>query len=133
MEKEIIRGNNHITKALDEAGVPLSGVVRAGDLIYVSGLPPFDPKTGGILIADIRAQTECVLNNVKIAVESAGGTMETVLKCTIFCTNVGYFNAINEVYAKFFPKDPPARTFCSVGSWPWEFDIEIECVALVKH
>ena len=89
IEKEIIRGDNHITKALDEAGVPLSGVVRAGDLIYVSGLPPFDPATGGIIIDDIEKQTDCVLNNVKIAVESAGGTMETMAEHPLSTAGLG--------------------------------------------
>jgi enamine deaminase RidA (YjgF/YER057c/UK114 family) len=48
----------------------------------------------------------------------------------VFAVNAGQFDRVNRVYAEFFPEDPPARTFVTVGSWPWAFDIEIEAVAL---
>ena len=63
--------------------------------------------------------------------KAAGSSLDKVVKVTIFCTNVAYFSAINEIYREYFAEDPPARSFVNVGSWPIPFDIEIECVALV--
>lgn len=130
MKKEIIRVAG-ISDALERAKVPLSTVTRAGDLVFVSGIPPLDPESGIIEIADISRQTERVLENIKLCLESAGSKLENVLKCTVYISNSGYFDAVNAVYARYFDKGPPARTFATVGSWPWQFDIEIECIALV--
>lgn len=120
-----------ISAALREAGVPLSPVVRHGDMVFVSGIPPIDPKTGKVELADIRRQTELVIENVKACLEAAGSSLDKVLKCTIYCANAAYYNDVNAVYGRYFPKNPPARTFATVGSWPWPFDIEIECIAYV--
>ncbi len=129
MEKEII----HIPKLselLKQLGVPLSPVVKAGDFLFVSGLPPLDLESGKMLRGDIEAQTEQVLKNVAYALECAGSSMAKVVKANIFVTNAAYFNIINEIYSRYFPHEPPARTFVAMSSWPMEFDIEIECVAL---
>ena len=104
--------------------------VEAGRTIYLSGQVAFDAKRNIIGGADIVAQTRLSLENVKRALQAAGSSLDKVVKVTVFITNAGHFNAVNEVYREFFPHDPPARTFCTVGSWPWEFDIEIECIAL---
>ncbi len=129
MEKEII----HIPKLselLKQLGVPLSPVVKAGDFLFISGLPPLDLESGKMLRGDIEAQTEQVLKNVAYALECAGSSMAKVVKANIFVTNAAYFNIINEIYGRYFPHEPPARTFVAMSSWPMEFDIEIECVAL---
>lgn len=63
--------------------------------------------------------------------ETAGSTLENVLKCNVYCTSVEKFAAVNAVYARYFPKDPPARIFVSVPAWPGNFDIEIDCIAAV--
>ena len=127
MEKEII----HIPKLseiLEQIGVPLSPVVKAGDFLFVSGLPPLDLETGKMLRGDIEAQTEQV--NITYALDCAGSSLDKVVKANVFVTNAAYFNIINGVYRRYFPHDPPARTFVAMSSWPMEFDIEIECVAL---
>ena len=129
MPKEIIHVSP-ISEALAKGKIPLSPAVKANGFVFVSGLPPLDPNTGKVERASIDRQTELVLENVKAALEAAGSSLDKVVKCTVFCSNAGYFNAVNAVYARYFPHQPPARTFCTVGSWPWEFDIEIECVAL---
>jgi len=79
--------------------------------------------------ASIERQTELVLQQLKMCVEAAGSSLENVLKCNVYCTSVEKFAAVNEVYAKFFPVDPPARIFINVPAWPGPFDIEIDCVA----
>lgn len=68
---------------------------------------------------------------MKPCLETAGSTLENVLKCNVYCTSVEKFAAVNAVYARYFPKDPPARIFVSVPAWPGNFDIEIDCIAAV--
>ena len=129
MEKEVI----HIPKLseiLEQIGVPLSPVVKAGDFLFVSGLPPLDLESGKMLNGDIEVQTEQVMKNVAYALDCAGSSLEKVAKTNVFVTNAAYFNVINGIYRRYFPHDPPARTFVAMSSWPMEFDIEIECVAL---
>ena len=119
-----------MSEALKEANVPLSPAVKANGFVFVSGLPPIDPATGEIVNGDIRRQTRLSLQNVAQALEAAGSSLERVVKVNIYISNSAYFNTVNDEYRKFFPENPPARTFVTVGSWPWEFDIEIECTAL---
>ena len=129
MEKQII----HIPKLselLERIGVPLSPVVKAGDFLFLSGLPPLDLDSGKMIRGDIEAQTEQVMKNVAYALDCAGSSLDKVVKANIFVTNAAYFNIINGVYRRYFPDNPPARTFVAMSSWPMEFDIEIECVAL---
>jgi len=119
-----------ISEAVAGAGVPLSAVVKGAGLVFVSGMPPIDTKNQRLVNGDIGKQTEVCLDNVKAALEAAGSSMDKVLKVTVYASNSAYFSTINKVYARYFGDDPPARTFVTVGSWPMEFDIEIECVAL---
>ncbi len=119
-----------MSEALKKAKVPLSPAVKANGFVFVSGLPPVDPKTGKVVSGDIRRQTRLSLQNVQRALKAAGSSLDRVVKANIYIANAAYYDTVNDEYAKFFPKDPPARTFVTVGSWPWEFDIEIECTAL---
>jgi 2-iminobutanoate/2-iminopropanoate deaminase len=119
-----------ISEALAKQKVPLSPAVKANGFVFVSGLPPVDPKTGRVVAGDIRRQTRLCLQNVKRALAAAGSTLGDAVKVTIYIANAAYYDTVNDEYRKFFPKHPPARTFVTVGSWPWEFDIEIECTAL---
>tara|TARA_R110000787_G_scaffold15635_17_gene48484 strand:+ start:298 stop:696 length:399 start_codon:yes stop_codon:yes gene_type:complete len=119
-----------LSDALDAANVPLSPVVRANGFVFVSGQPPLDAATGELVKGDIRTQTRYVLDNVRLCLETAGSSLEKVVKCNVYVTNIAYYDAVNAIYAEYFPTDPPARTFAAVASWPWEFDIEIECIAL---
>ena len=129
MEKEVIE-IPVISDTIRKSGVPLSPVIKANGFIFVSGLPPIDLATGRISNGDIATQTELSLKAVKYALESAGSSLDKVCKVTIYASNAAYFKTINEIYARFFASNPPARTFVTVGSWPLEFDIEVECVAL---
>lgn len=132
MEKEIIEVPA-IKRSLDPDGkplAPLSPAVRAGDFVFVSGQPPMDPVSGRPIVGDIQAQTRQVLENIKTVLEAAGSSLDKVVKATVYCSNSGYFAKVNEIYREYFPHDPPARTFVTVGSWPGAFDIEIECIAI---
>ena len=128
MKREVIRVEP-LSTFLERRKAPASVVMRHGDTIHVSGLPPFDPETGELVDAPIERQTEIVLEQLKRCVEAAGSSLEKVVRCTVYCTSVEKFAAINAIYARYFPKDPPARTFVNVPAWPFRFDIEIECIA----
>ena len=128
MKREIIRVEP-LSTFLERRKTPTSVAIRHGDTIYVSGLPPFDPKTGEIVDVPLERQTEIVLEQLKLCVETAGSTLEKVLRCTVYCTSADSFPAVNAIYARYFPKDPPARMFIPVPAWPFRFDIEIDCVA----
>jgi 2-iminobutanoate/2-iminopropanoate deaminase len=126
--REIIRVEP-LSTYLERWKAPTSAVTRAGGTVYVSGFPPFDPGTGEVVDAPIERQTELVLDQMKLCLETAGTSLANVLKCTVYCTSVDMFPAVNEVYARYFPVDPPARVFVNVPAWPGHFDIETDCIA----
>lgn len=131
MKKEVVKVPMKDTT--DDKGrrlVPLSRAIKAGGFVFVAGIPPHDPETAQIVRGDIETQTRRVLENLKLTLEAAGSSLDRVVKTTVFCTNVAYFNDINEIYRQYFPQEPPTRTFVTVGSWPHKFDIEIEAIAL---
>ncbi len=128
MAREIIRVEP-LSTWLERWKAPTSVATRHGDTLYVSGLPPFDPATGEVLDAPIEQQTQRVLEQLKLCVETAGSSLDQVLKCNVYCTSVELFPVVNEIYARFFGPEPPARIFINVPAWPGRFDIEIDCVA----
>jgi 2-iminobutanoate/2-iminopropanoate deaminase len=117
MKREVIRVEP-LSTYLERWKAPTSVVTRSGSTIYVSGLPPFDPSTGTIVEAPIERQTELVLEQMKLCLETAGSSLDNVLKCNVYCTAVDRFAAVNAIYARYFPKDPPARIFVCVPAWP---------------
>ena len=128
MKREIIRVEP-LSTYLEKWKAPTSTVTRHGDTLYVSGFPPFDPATGEVVNAPLERQTELVMEQMKLCLEMAGSSLDNVLKCTVYCTSVDKFAAVNAIYARYFPKNPPARMFVCVVAWPGHFDIEIDCVA----
>ena len=109
------------------AQVPLSPAVRAGDYVYVSGQIPVDGQ-GNIVAGGVKEQTRQVLENVKSALALAGATMEEVVKTTVWLEDARDFGAFNQVYATFFPKEPPARSTVE-SRLMIPIKIEIEAVA----
>ena len=131
MKKQIIRVEP-LSTYLERWKAPTSAVTRSGDTLYVSGFPPFDPDTGDVVQgASIERQTELVLDQMKLCLQAAGSSLNNVLKCTVYCTSAGKFAAVNTIYARYFPAEPPARVFVCVPAWPGTFDIEVDCVATV--
>jgi len=131
MKREIIRVEP-LSTYLERWKAPTSVVTRVGDTVYVSGLPPFDPATGEVANVSIEHQTELVLQQMQLCLETAGSDLDHVLKCNVYCTSVYYFPKVNAVYSTFFPINPPARIFINVPAWPGHFDIEIDCIAITK-
>ncbi len=129
MQREAIRVEP-LSTYLERWHAPVTPVVRAGDTIYVSGFPPFDPDTGVVLRVPIERQAELVLDQMRLCLETAGTTLANVVKCNVYCTSVEAFASVNAVYARYFPTNPPARIFVCVPAWPGPFDIEIDCIAI---
>ena len=108
---------------------PFSPAIRAGDYIFVSGQGGFqNPKTGEP-IKGIKAQTRQCLENIKQVLETAGSSLDDVVKVTVFLGNVANYAKMNEVYQSYFSKDPPARSAAVTGLVIPDMLIEIECIA----
>ena len=109
---------------------PYSQAVRAGGLIFVSGQLPIDPGSGRLERGAVSRQTEMVLTAVRNILEEAGSGLEKVVKVTVFMTDLGGFAEVNEVFARFFPTDPPARSAVGVAALPKDAGIEVDVIAL---
>lgn len=108
-----------------------SKAVIFGDLIFLSGIGPHDPETGKPVEGGIKEQTKRVMESMKAALEEAGSSLEDVLKCTVFLTDMDDYYEMNEVYSSYF-KVPPARTCVQVSKLPRPGEnvlIEIDTVA----
>jgi len=125
--KEII-----CTEAAPKAIGPYSQAVRVGNFVFLSGQIPNDPATGQVLEGTIEKQTERVLENMKAVLQAAGLTFENVVKTTVFLRNLNDFTYMNEVYARYFSKNPPARSTIQAARLPREVDIEIDAIAVVS-
>ncbi|NMM64554.1 RidA family protein [Clostridium sp. P21] len=125
MEKQII----NTPKAPGAVG-PYSQAVKVGKLLFTSGQIPLDPATGKLVDGDIKKATERSLENIKALLEEAGTSFDKVVKTTVFVKDMGDFGAVNEVYAKYFTKDMPARS-CVQVALPKDALVEIEVIALV--
>ena len=113
-------------------GLPISSATKAGGFIFVSGTPPLDLNTGELVKGDISVQTRASLKALEHCLKAAGSSLDDVVQVRIYAVNSGMFYAINEVYKEFFKTNFPARTFVPVASWPMEFDVEIECMAVAR-
>jgi 2-iminobutanoate/2-iminopropanoate deaminase len=107
---------------------PYNHAVRVGDMLYCSGQIPLD-SSGNLVSGDIRAQAEQVLKNVKAILDDQKLAFSNVVKTTVFLTNLGDFAAMNEVYARYFTSDFPARSTVQVAALPRGANVEIEIIA----
>lgn len=107
---------------------PYSQAVQAGEFLYVSGQIPVDPKTGEVP-GDVSAQARRALENLKAVVEAGGYILQDVVKTTVFAADIKDFAEVNTVYAEYFPREAPARSFVAVKDLPKGVKIEIEAVA----
>ncbi len=108
---------------------PYSQAVKAGGFVYLSGQIPLDPKSGELVLDSISAQAELVMKNLGAVLDQAGLDYSHIIKCNIFLTDMGDFAELNEVYAKYFPNNPPARACVAVKQLPKGVDVEIEAIA----
>jgi 2-iminobutanoate/2-iminopropanoate deaminase len=123
MAKTIVRTD----KAPQPVG-PYSQAVVAGDFVYVAGQGPTDPAQGKKVEGGIAAETEQVLKNIQAILAAAGCSLRDVVKTNVYLSHTGDFRAMNDVYARFFTEEPPARTTVQ-ASPPVPILVEIDCVA----
>lgn len=116
--------------AAPQAIGPYSQAVERGNLIFLSGQIPLDPASGQIVGAgDIQAQTERVLQNLQAVLREAGLTLADVARTTVFMVDLAEFPKMNEIYAKYFPQEPPARSTIQVAALPRGARVEIDAIA----
>ncbi|MBD3192140.1 MAG: reactive intermediate/imine deaminase [Candidatus Heimdallarchaeota archaeon] len=127
MNKKVIK-----TDKAPAAIGPYSQGIIAGELIFVSGQIPFDPKTGELVSGSISKQTEQSLKNIQAVLEAAGASLANVVKCTVFLKDMDTFAEMNEKYSEFFKEAPPARAAVEVARLPKDVGVEIEAIALRK-
>ncbi|MEE9911222.1 MAG: Rid family detoxifying hydrolase [Deltaproteobacteria bacterium] len=123
MEKKIMTSNK-----LPVAG-PYSLAVEGGGFIFISGQLPIDPQSGEVIM-DIRLATRQILTNLQSVLEENGLSLNNIVKTTIFLKSISDFAAVNEVYAGFFPVEPPARSTVEVSALPKGAPLEIEAIAI---
>jgi 2-iminobutanoate/2-iminopropanoate deaminase len=109
---------------------PYSQAILSGNTLYVSGQIPMDPLTGELDISSIESATHQILKNISALLEEVGMTLEDIVKCSIFMTDLGQFSAMNDVYASYFNETPPARETVQVSRLPKDVPIEISCIAI---
>jgi 2-iminobutanoate/2-iminopropanoate deaminase len=110
---------------------PYSQAVICNGFAFLSGQIPLDAGTGQLIEGDIVAQTERVLENLKAVLEACGSSLARVVKTTVFLKDMGEFPTMNEVYARYFPENPPARATVEAARLPRDVRVEIECIAAV--
>lgn len=126
--KTIIKTEN----APQAIGPYSQGVVsKHGEMLFTAGQIPLDSKTGALPSDEIQSQTRQALENLRAVVEAGGSDLDHILKTTVFLKDMNDFAAMNEVYATFFPENPPARSAVEVARLPKDVLVEIECVAVV--
>jgi 2-iminobutanoate/2-iminopropanoate deaminase len=108
---------------------PYSQAVRSGRFLFCSGQIPLDPKSGQIVSGDIATQTRRVLDNIAAVLRAEGVTFDNVVKTTIFLTDLGDFQTVNEIYGSYFKQNPPARSTVQVSALPKGANVEIEIIA----
>jgi 2-iminobutanoate/2-iminopropanoate deaminase len=124
MAREIVR-----SPVAPAAIGPYSQGVRSGGLLFCSGQIPLDPATGKMVEGGISEQTERVLRNLEAVLSAGGASLSSVLKTTVYLVDLADFPAMNAVYGRFFPGDPPARATVEVSKLPAGARVEIEAIA----
>ena len=109
---------------------PYSQAIEAGNLVFLSGMLPIDPFSGNMVTGNIAIQTEQILKNIEALLKQAGCSMGQVVKMTVFLTDMALFSEMNEVYARYFTNDYPARSAVAVKELPKNSQIEIEVIAM---
>lgn len=117
------------TKNAPAAVGPYSQAIDVGDFVFLSGQIPIDPATGNIVEGGVAAQTRQIFSNISAVLESAGLTLQDVIKTMVYVTDLGEFATLNSIYGEYFPENPPARSCVEVSALPKGAQVEIEVIA----
>ena len=109
---------------------PYSQAILKNDTLYVSGQIPLNPKTGELVDSSIENATIQVMENISALLKEAEMTMDDIVKCSIFLKDLGDFEAVNAIYARYFRSEPPARETVQVARLPKDVSVEISCIAI---
>ena len=112
---------------------PYSQAVVVGNLVFISGQIPIDPETGRLIQGSFEEQARRVLDNVKAIIEAAGGTMDDIVKVTVYMKDLSKFQEFNRVYAEYFKGGYPARVVVEVARLPLDAELEVEAIAVLQH
>jgi len=112
---------------------PYNQAIRYGNFVYTSGQVALDPSSGQLVGDDVQTQTRRVFQNLQAVLESAGSSLNNIVKTTVFLTSMSDFQAMNTVYAEYFQETKPARSTIAVVELPRKALVEIECVAVVAR
>ena len=112
---------------------PYNQGIVANGMVFTAGQIALDPKSGQVTGDDIVSQTRQVLTNLKAVLEAGGASLKSVVKTTIFLSDMNNFSAMNSIYAEFFTENVPARSAVQVARLPKDVLIEIEAIALVEN
>lgn len=121
------------TSAAPGAIGPYSQAIKIGNLVFTSGQLPINPATGKITERSITGQTHQALKNLSAVVSGAGGTLNDVVKTTVYLQNISDFQEVNSVYAEYFKAPFPARSAFQVAALPLGADIEIEAIVSIQQ
>jgi len=110
---------------------PYSQAVVSNGFAFLSGQIPLDPATGHVIEGDIAAQTARVLDNLSEVLEACGSSLGSVVKTTVYLKDMGDFAPMNDVYARYFRENPPARATVEAARLPRDVQVEIDCIAVV--
>ena len=119
------------TNAAPGAVGPYVQGMRAGNLLFVSGQIALDPATGALVEGGIEDQTRRVMTNLAAILEAGGSGLDRVVKATVYLTDLDAFEAMNRVYASFFPGDKPARVCVEVSRLPRNALVEIDAIGMM--
>lgn len=111
---------------------PFSQGIKDGDRIFVSGQGPVDPDSGDIVSDDIGEQTARTLENVEAILQAGNSSLDSIVKATVFVTDMGNYDAVNEVYDEYLSDPYPARSAVEVADLPIDIGVEIEVIATVE-
>jgi 2-iminobutanoate/2-iminopropanoate deaminase len=120
------------TKQAPAAIGPYSQAVVINGVAYLSGQIPLDPSTNQLIEGGIEQQTGRVLENLKAVLEACGGSLQSVVKTTVFLKDMGEFPKMNAIYAEYFPENPPARSTVEAAKLPRDVSVEIDCIAILE-
>jgi 2-iminobutanoate/2-iminopropanoate deaminase len=129
LSRSVIEPANPRLNVSRNANLPHSPGIRAGDLIFLSGMGPVDPATGGRNLGPVAEQIRQTLRNMAHMLESAGSSLDRIVKVMVVLAEARDYDDMNRVWREFFPADPPARTVCALQLSNGN-GVEIECVAV---